>query len=316
MTRRLKKFALSNYVKNPANSPYESSSASLVRARPAPYASAKRACFSMADWDPELYHRFRGYRAEPVERMLARLSVERANNIVDLGCGTGEHTVELARRAAAATAVGLDSSHAMIERALTLRDTLAVELKARVAFKLGDFRDFAADREYDIVFSNAVFQWVSDHRATLAQCYRALRPGGSLAVQMPANDRETAQVTIHALANEPAWRDLLGGIRTPSDRSVQSPDVYRAMLSGVGFVDVDCHYHTFRHPMGSPAEVVEWSRATVLRPYLDALGANRHESFIDELTSRLEFAYGTSGPIIFQFRRLFLFARRTEDSAG
>jgi hypothetical protein len=75
MTRRLKKFALSNYVKNPANSPYESSSASLVRARPAPYASAKRACFSMADWDPELYHRFRGYRAEPVERMLARLSV-------------------------------------------------------------------------------------------------------------------------------------------------------------------------------------------------------------------------------------------------
>jgi trans-aconitate 2-methyltransferase len=270
----------------------------------------------MADWDPELYHRFRAYRAEPVERILAWLTFEPAHNIVDLGCGTGEPTVELARRAAAATAVGLDSSAAMIERALTLRDSVDIELKARVAFKLGDFRDFAADREYDIVFSNAAFQWVSDHRAILAQCYRALRPGGSLAVQMPANDRETAQATIHALANEPSWRDLLGGIRTPSGRSVQSPDVYRAMLSSVGFVDIDCHYHTFCHPMGNSAEVVEWSRATVLRPYLEALGANRHESFIDELTSRLEFAYGTSGPISFQFRRLFLFARRPEDSAG
>ncbi len=264
----------------------------------------------MADWDPELYHRFRGYRAEPVGRIFAWLMLERAHNIVDLGCGTGEQKVELARRAPAATALGLDGSAAMIERALTLRVGLDLELKARVAFQLGDFCDFAADREYDIVFSNAAFQWVNDHRAILAQCYRALRPGGSLAVQMPANDRETAQVTIHALANEPRWRELLGGIRTPSDRSVQSPDAYHAMLAAIGFIDLDCHYHTFRHPMGRPAEVVEWSRATVLRPYLDALPADRRGPFVDELTRCLELEYGTSGPLTFEFRRLFLFARR------
>jgi trans-aconitate 2-methyltransferase len=267
----------------------------------------------MSDWDPELYHRFRGYRAEPVERIFARLMLERARNIVDLGCGTGEHTVELARRAPEATALGIDSSAAMIERATSLRAALD-GLQARVAFRLGDFRDFAADREYDIVFSNAAFQWVSDHRTILAQCFCALRPGGSLAVQMPANDRETAQATIHALAQEPQWRELLGGIRTPSNRSVQSPDAYHAMLSAIGFADIDCHYHIFRHPMGSPAEVVEWSQATVLRPYIDALPADRRDDFIDELTRRLELAYGTSGNLTFEFRRLFLFARRPESS--
>lgn len=268
----------------------------------------------MADWDPQLYHRFRGYRAEPVERIFARLVLERAHNIVDLGCGTGEHTVELARRAPDATALGLDSSAAMIERASSLRAALDAGLQARVAFKLGDFRDFAADREYDIVFSNAAIQWVTDHRAILAQCFRALRLGGSLAVQMPANDRETAQLTIHSLANEPQWQPLLGDIRTPSDRSVQSPDVYHAMLETIGFVDIDCHYHIFRHPMSRPAEVVEWSQATVLRPYLDALPAARRNVFIDELTHRLELAYGTSGSLAFEFRRLFLFARRADSS--
>jgi trans-aconitate 2-methyltransferase len=268
----------------------------------------------MDDWDPELYHRFRGYRAEPVERIFTRLILERAHNVVDLGCGTGEHTVELARRAPDANALGLDSSVAMIERASSLRSALDAGLQARVAFKRGDFRDLAADCEYDVVFSNAAFQWVSDHRAIFAQCFRALRPGGSLAVQMPANDRETAQVTIHALANERQWCDLLGGIRTPSDRSVQAPDVYHEVLSTIGFVDIDCHYHTFRHPMGSPAEVVEWSQATVLRPYLDALPAERRDGFIDELTRRLELAYGTSGKLTFEFRRLFLFARRAESS--
>lgn len=269
----------------------------------------------MAEWDPDLYHRFRAYRAEPVEMIFARLALDRAEKIVDLGCGTGEHTVELARRGAASTALGLDSSAAMIDRATALRDGLADEVKARVNFALADIRDFAADSEYEIVFSNAAFQWLCDHRTMLAHCFRALRPGGSLAVQMPANDRETAQMTIRTLANAPQWRATLGAIRTPSDRSVQAPDEYRAMLSEIGFVDIDCHYHAFRHPMGSPAEVVEWSRATVLRPYLDQLPAGRRGEFIAELTRRLELAYGTSGPLTFEFRRLFLFARRAENPA-
>jgi trans-aconitate 2-methyltransferase len=267
----------------------------------------------MADWDPDLYHRFRRYRDEPVAMILARLSLDRAKKIADLGCGTGEHTVELARRSAAGAALGLDSSAAMIERAIALRASLPRDLQARVTFSLGDFRDFAADREYDVVFSNAAFQWARDHRDLLARCFRALRAGGTLAVQIPANDREIAQVTIHALAAQAPWQAGLGKIRTPSDATVRAPAEYQAMLAEIGFVDIDCHYHLFRHPMNSPAEVVEWSRATALRPYLDALPADRHANFIAELTRRLEHAYGTRGPLVFEFRRLFLWARPAAD---
>ena len=267
----------------------------------------------MTDWDPDLYHRFRGYRAEPVALIMARLPLDRARRIVDLGCGTGEYTVELVQRSVAASALGLDSSAAMIERATALRAGLPGDLQARIAFTLGDFRDFAADREYDVVFSNAAFQWASDHRDLLTRSLRALRPGGRLVVQMPANDRETAQLTIHALAAEPAWRASLGTIRTRSDATVRAPAEYAAMLSEIGFVDIDCHYHVFRHPMGSPAEVVEWSRATVLRPYLDALAADRRDDFIAELTRRLEDGYGTGGPLVFEFRRIFLWGRRAAD---
>ncbi|HEY6394126.1 MAG TPA: methyltransferase domain-containing protein, partial [Candidatus Binataceae bacterium] len=69
------------------------------------------------DWDPELYNRFRDYRAEPVNAMLKRLRFSEDDRIVDLGCGTGENTVELARATARGTALGIDSSLAMIEAA-------------------------------------------------------------------------------------------------------------------------------------------------------------------------------------------------------
>jgi len=264
----------------------------------------------MSDWDPELYNRFARYRAEPVEMILARLHLRAAESIVDLGCGTGDHTVELARRTSNGSALGIDSSPAMVDRASRLRATLSADLARRVNFVLGDFQNFSADREYSIVFSNAAFQWVPDHHRLLAACFRALRPGGRLAVQMPANENEAALETMMAMADQPPWNAALGGLQTPSKETVLTPEQYRALLAGLGFIEIDCHYHTFLHPMGSPAEVVEFYRATGLRRFLDHLPPDQREPFAAELTRRLETVYGTRGPLTFTFRRLFLWARR------
>ncbi len=285
--------------------------ARLVRSRSAFYADGS-AGDAMADWDPELYHRFSAYRAEPFTVMMERLARAGLHErIVDLGCGTGENTVELARRltATAGDTLGIDSSPAMIERALELRGTLAPALRGRVRFERGDVREFAARREYSMIFSNAVFQWLGDHRDLFRRCFEALVPGGLLAVQVPANDHETAQVTLDALAHEEPWRATLDGIKPPS-AGVAAPEAYDRMLNELGYESVDCHYRTFRHPMGSPAEIVEWCRATVLRRYMDNLPPDAREPFISALTTRLEDAYGTRGPLTFDFRRLFIWARR------
>jgi trans-aconitate 2-methyltransferase len=264
----------------------------------------------MSDWDPDLYNRFARYRAEPVEMILARLQIGGAERIVDLGCGSGEHTVELARRSQNGSALGIDSSPAMIDRASRLRETLDEDLKRRVNFTLGDIRDFSADREYTIIFSNAAFQWMSDHRSVLAACYRALWPGGTLANQMPSNENERAQATMMEMAAEAPWRATLGALQTPSKETVLTPEEYRTILAGIGFTDLDCHYHTFHHPMRSPAEVVEFYRSTGLRRFLDHLTPDQCDPLVAELTSRLETGYGTRGPLTFTFRRLFLWARR------
>jgi trans-aconitate 2-methyltransferase len=263
----------------------------------------------MNDWDPELYNRFRSYRAEAFRAILARLEIDPAEKLVDLGCGSGENTIELARRASLGCALGIDSSPAMIARGNAARNALLPELAARLEFQLGDIGAVQLADRYSLVFSNAALHWIGDHRRALQACFRVMRPRGKLVVQMPANYEETAQVTLTRLAGEPPWRELLNGLEVPSAR-VGPPDYYARMLKELGFVDIDCYYQVFAHPMNGPGDVVEWSRATVLRSFLDALAEGRREDFVAQWRRRLEQAYGTSGPLTFNFRRIFLWGRR------
>lgn len=269
----------------------------------------------MPDWDPELYNRFSGYRSEPVTMMLGHLQLGPRERIVDLGCGTGEHTAKLARHCSEGHVTGIDSSPAMIERALKLRETLDSELRQRLQFELADFCNFEADREYTVIFSNAALQWVSDHRRILTAAYSALRDQGRLAIQMPANEHETAQLTMRQMATEAGWSGMLRRVRTPSDENVLPAAAYAEMLARIGFSEVSCFYHTFQHPMRNPTEVVEFCRSTSLRRFLDPLPSAQQSAFIAELTQRLETAYGTAGSLTFSFRRLFLLGRRRDNAA-
>jgi trans-aconitate 2-methyltransferase len=263
----------------------------------------------MADWNPELYNRFRRYRAEPVEHIFSRLELADDERMIDLGCGPGDNTVELATRSPSGTARGVDSSPAMIEAAEKLRDTLPLELKSRLSFAITDVSKFSAEREFSLIFSNATIQWLPDHRGVFSNCLRALQPGGRLVAQMPANAIETAKVEMDRLVEESPWRELLAGVQIPF-RKDAAPERYLQMLPEIGYTGVDSYYVTFHHPMGRPADVVQWYRSTGLRPFVDALPADRQNDFLAAYTERLERAYGTTGPMTFDFRRIFVWGRR------
>jgi trans-aconitate 2-methyltransferase len=265
----------------------------------------------MADWDPDLYNRFRGYRAEPVAHIFSRLQVGDDARIVDLGCGSGENTIELASRAAHGRALGVDGSPAMIEAARKVLDAQPESVRRRVTFELLDVPEFRAAAAYSIIFSNATFHWIRDQRALFAACFEALAPGGQIVVQIPANETETAKQEVLRLAREEPWSSMLGGLQRPFRED--PPEFYAAMLESLGYHQVDCYYRTFHHPMDRPADVVSWYRATGLRPFLDAIAKDRHDEFLAVLTARLERAYGTAGTMTFDFKRLFIWGRRPAD---
>src|SRR5262245_9126895 len=58
-------------------------------------------------WDPAQYHRFRRERRQPWEDLVALVEVRPDMRVVDLGCGSGELTIELAQRLGAKSVLGI-----------------------------------------------------------------------------------------------------------------------------------------------------------------------------------------------------------------
>ncbi|MGG1636083.1 malonyl-ACP O-methyltransferase BioC [Paenibacillus sp. NRS-1760] len=111
-------------------------------------------------------------------------------NILEIGCGTGTLTEILVNEWPSASITALDIAPAMIklaeQRVLSneaKRDGIIKNTSDHISFIQADVEVWAEDAQessYDLIVSNACFQWLSNPRQTLGHLRRMLRPGGLL----------------------------------------------------------------------------------------------------------------------------------------
>ena len=252
----------------------------------------------MTAWDPGQYELYANERLRPALDLIGRIPGD-PSMIWDLGCGTGAITGLLAHRWPNAAVYGHDSSPEMLERA---------RLIASVEWVEGTIESWSPAKPVDLVFSNAALQWVGDHDSLLPRLAGHVRPGGTLAIQMPRNYGEPSHLLLAETAQSDRWRQLLGEVtRRPP---VAPPDHYLRILRG-HTVAVDIWETTYLQVLEGEDPVAEWTRAAGARPYLTAAG-DESDAFMADYSKRLRAAYPREpdGATLFPFRRLFIVARR------
>jgi trans-aconitate 2-methyltransferase len=251
-------------------------------------------------WDPDRYARFAAERARPFRDLLALVEARPGMRVVDLGCGTGELTALAHRTLGAGETLGLDSSPAMLERALPLAG-------AGLSFAQGDIASFEG-RGYDLVLSNAALHWLPRHHELIAQLTLALAPDGQMAVQVPANHDHPSHALARALAAKPPFAEALGGY--DRGRPVLEPEEYASLLHRLGYREQQVQLRVYGHPLPSPAEVVEWVRGTLLTDYQRRLPPDLWPRYLEEYRQRLMAALPDERPYFYTYKRILFWARR------
>jgi len=147
-------------------------------------------------WDAVLYDQKHAFVWKLASSLLDLLAPQKGERILDLGCGTGQLTAEIA--ATGAEVVGLDHSPEMIAEAKRLYPDLT--------FVQGDAQLFSADEPYDAIFSNATLHWIQRPKEMANSIAGALKPGGRFVAEFGG----AGNVSHVAAAMEAASQTILG----------------------------------------------------------------------------------------------------------
>ena len=260
----------------------------------------------MTDWSPTTYLKFEDERTRPARDLLNAVPLADPGFVVDVGCGPGNSTDLLVRRFPGAVVSGLDSSPAMLESARTRLPGCR--------FDLVDVADWSprahADGAPDLVFANALFQWVPDHGRVIQRLFSQLRPGAVLAVQMPDNLAEPSHVAMREAAAAMPFAAKFTAALAARDGLETVPRYYDRLAPLATHVDL---WHTiYNHVLVDADAIISWVTGTGLRPFLDPLDAAERTLFRADYRARIAAAYPPriDGRVLLRFPRLFLVAVR------
>lgn len=251
------------------------------------------------DWSPATYLKFEDERTRPARDLLAQVGdVEGA--IIDMGCGPGNSTELLVERFPDRSVIGLDSSATMLAEA-------RLRLPG-VVFAVADATTWLPPSDTGLVFANAIYQWVPEHLETLPRVLAGLKPGATLAVQMPDNLAEPTHRLMSSVAADAHWADRLASAAREKLSAVSA--YYDALAPFASRLEI---WHTvYNHVMPDAAAIVEWVRGTGLRPFLLPLSPNEQAEFLARYLAEIERAYPPlhDSKRLLRFPRLFIVARR------
>ncbi|MFP4115099.1 MAG: methyltransferase domain-containing protein [Spirochaetota bacterium] len=251
-------------------------------------------------WNPEHYLRFGSERTQPSIDLVNRIELSVPASIVDIGCGPGNSTNVLRQRWPEARITGIDNSPEMIERARTAYPD--------ATWLLAGARDLAPEPQFDLVFSNAVIQWIPDHDELIPRLLAIVNPGGALAVQVPLYFDMPVSAAVTATSRRPRWRDRM----RDCDADLTHLDMHRYYdLLADRAARIVTWQTWYAHEMESHEAIVDMIRSTGMRPFLERLYSDdERDAFASEVVEVVREAYPAqrNGRVLFPFKRLFFVA--------
>jgi trans-aconitate 2-methyltransferase len=229
-------------------------------------------------WDAKDYEKNSSQQRQWAQELLQKLELRGNEKILDIGCGDGKITAEIAALLPDGSIMGIDLSEEMIALA---RQRFPRQTYPNLIFQKEDAASLPFDAEFTVVFSNAALHWIKDNRPVIAGISRSLKSGGRILLQMggKGNAAEIVAVLVKMIHSS-AWSGYFVDFSFPY--GFFGPEEYGVWLEEAGLRPgrVELIPKDMVHP--GWAGLLGWLRTTWL-PYTQRVPEAKREGFLDEL---------------------------------
>ncbi len=195
-------------------------------------------------WNTVLFDKFVAFRdvlstalALHGDRAIARLAPAQGARVVDIGCGFGDTTVQLAERVGpTGLVIGIDAAANFIERARSEAGG-----RANIRYEIADVESEVPGGPYDHAFSRMGTMFFDSPVFALRNIRKVLRPGGTLTMAVwrkkEANECfYNAEIAVREIVGDPPKSDAV--TCGPGPFSMASCDVVSDQLLAAGYTDI------------------------------------------------------------------------------
>jgi len=231
----------------------------------------------MSQWNPADYHQHSSHQQKWAQDVLPKLHLAGHEDVLDIGCGDGKVTAQIAQAVPRGSVVGIDLAPEMVQFA---QQHFPMAEHPNLRFQQLDARSLDFVGQFDLAVSFACLHWLIDHRPLLAGIFRSLRQGGRAVLQFggKGNAADVVQA-VSDVTRQPRWAGYFSGFAFPW--GFYSPDDYRPWLEKAGFRTVRLELVPKDMVHQGPAGLAGWLRTTWM-PYVQRVPAELQQAFLDE----------------------------------
>jgi trans-aconitate 2-methyltransferase len=164
----------------------------------------------MTEWNAAGYSSVAALQSAMAEEVLALLHLHGTERVLDLGCGNGKITAEIAARLPQGSILGIDASSDMIAFA---REHFPA---SNAQFTTGDIRQVGFREEFDLIVSFNALHWIPDQDNALRSIRSAMKPDGMAQLRLvPRGERKSLENVLEETRLSAAWSSYFQEFRDP-----------------------------------------------------------------------------------------------------
>jgi trans-aconitate 2-methyltransferase len=230
----------------------------------------------MSDWDAGRYHRLSDPQLGWGRAVVARLEPAEGERVLDVGCGTGRLTSEIASRPGMFV-IGLDRSSSMLSE--------AAHRAGPPHYVRGDAAALPFVAAFDAVVSTATFHWVPDHDRLFRAIDGVLRPGGRLVAQCGGGPNLARLLDrARVLMGRAPYARFFAGWADPW-YFADVPETERR-LGAAGLVDIAVSLEPAPTSFADAAAFADFISCVCVRHHVERLPAPERETFVEALANQ------------------------------